>query len=106
MISQLFKLSFLLLLSINIHSQVVKNVNGFSGTDTLEVKTSDISEFNISYNESIGRYELYVYRMSGMIISYALSYILRPGRIIRTIKSLFSASSSTVVEQRLKDLLN
>ena len=60
---------------------------------------------NISYNESIGRYELYVYRMSGMIISYALSYILRPGRIIRTIKSLFSASSSTVVEQRLKDLL-
>mgnify|MGYP001198762312 CR=1 FL=1 len=53
MISQLFKLSFLLLLSINIHSQVVKNVNGFSGTDTLEVKTSDISKFNISYNESI-----------------------------------------------------
>ena len=43
--------------------------------------------------------------MLGMIISYSLSYILRPGRIIRTIKSLFSASSSTVAEQRLKDLL-
>ena len=60
---------------------------------------------NISYNKSIGRYELYIYRMLGMIISYSLSYILRPGRIIRTIKSLFSASSSTVAEQRLKDLL-
>tara|TARA_Y100000031_G_C8097675_1_gene327227 strand:+ start:182 stop:712 length:531 start_codon:yes stop_codon:yes gene_type:complete len=60
---------------------------------------------NISYNESIGRYELYIYRMLGMIISYLLSYILRPGRIIRTIKSLFSTSSSTVAEQRLKDLL-
>ena len=42
---------------------------------------------NISYNESIGRYELYIYRMLGMIISYSLSYILRPKRILRTIKS-------------------
>ena len=60
---------------------------------------------NISYNKSIGRYELYIYRMLGMIISYSLSYILRPKRILRTIKSLFSDGSSTVVEQRLKDLL-
>ena len=60
---------------------------------------------NISYNNSIGRYELYLYRMLGMILSYSLSYLLRPKRILRTIKSLFTGSSETVVEQRLKDLL-
>ena len=60
---------------------------------------------NISYNESIGRYELYVYRMLGMIISYSLSYILRPKRILRTIKSFFTSKSESVVEQRLKDML-
>ena len=60
---------------------------------------------NVSYNKSIGRHELYIYRMLGMIISYSLSYILRPGRIIRTIKSFFSDNSTTVAEQKLKDLL-
>jgi len=60
---------------------------------------------NISYNDSIGRYELYIYRMVGMTLSYSLSYLLRPKRILRTIKSLFTGSSETVVEQRLKDLL-
>ena len=60
---------------------------------------------NVSYNKSIGRYELYVYRMLGMIISYSLSYLLRPSRILRTIKSFFSDNSTTVAEQKLKDLL-
>jgi radical SAM superfamily enzyme YgiQ (UPF0313 family) len=60
---------------------------------------------NVSYNKYIGRYELYVYRMVGMILSYTLSYILRPKRILRTIKSFFSDSSKSVAEQRLKDLL-
>ena len=60
---------------------------------------------NVSYNKYIGRYELYVYRMTGMILSYTLSYILRPKRILRTIKSFFTDSSKSVAEQRLKDLL-
>ena len=60
---------------------------------------------NVSYNKYIGRYELYVYRMTGMILSYILSYILRPKRILRTIKSFFTDSSKSVAEQRLKDLL-
>ena len=60
---------------------------------------------NVSYNEYMNRYELYVYRMSGMALGYLVSYVFRPRRILRTIKSIFTDSSSTVVEQRFKDKL-
>ncbi len=59
----------------------------------------------VSYNEKMGRYELYVYRMIGMLLTYTLPYLLRPKRILRTIKSFFREDSSTVAEQRLKDHL-
>ena len=49
--------------------------------------------------------KMYIYRMIGLILAYSISYVTRPKRIIRTIKSLFSDSSSTIVEQRLKDYL-
>jgi len=65
----------------------------------------NLSPTNISYNNSIGRYELYIYRMLGLVLSYSLSYLIRPKRIFRTIKSLFTDSSSTIVEQRIKDYL-
>ena len=51
------------------------------------------------------RYELYIYRMIGMTLSYLISYVFRPSRILRTIKSIFTDSSSSVVEQRFKDKL-
>ena len=53
----------------------------------------------------MGRYELYFYRITGLITSYVISYLTRPKRIFRTIKSIFSDKSSTVIEQRLKDNL-
>ena len=53
----------------------------------------------------MGRYELYFYRMAGMILAYSISYLFRPKRILRTIKSIFRDDSSTVVEQRFKDYL-
>ncbi len=65
----------------------------------------NLAPTNISYNNSIGRYELYIYRTLGLVLSYSLSYLIRPKRIIRTIKSLFVDSSSTIVEQRIKDYL-
>ena len=40
-----------------------------------------------------------------MFLSYFISYLTRPKRIFRTIKSLFIDSSSTIVEQRIKDYL-
>ena len=60
---------------------------------------------NVSYNEYMNRYELYIYRMIGMTLSYLISYVFRPNRILRTIKSIFTDSSSSVVEQRFKDKL-
>ena len=59
----------------------------------------------VSYNEKMGRYELYIYRMIGMLLTYTLPYLLRPKRILRTIKSFFTSKSESVVEQRLKDML-
>ena len=60
---------------------------------------------NASYNEYMGSYELYFYRMVGMMLAYSFSYLIRPNRILRTIKSIFKDDSSTVVEQRFKDRL-
>ena len=71
---------------------------------------ANLSHYNlgpkiISYNKYIGRYELYIYRTLGIFLSYFISYITRPKRIFRTIKSIFIDSSSTIVEQRIKDYL-
>ena len=65
----------------------------------------NLSPTNTSYNEYMGRFELYFYRMIGMMLAYSISYLFRPKRILRTIKSFFSDSSKSVAEQRLKDLL-
>jgi len=65
----------------------------------------NLTPTNVSYNEYMGRYELYFYRMAGMILAYSISYLFRPKRILRTIKSIFKDDSSTVVEQRFKDRL-
>ena len=65
----------------------------------------NLTPTNISYNEYMGKYELYFYRMIGMMLSYSISYIIRPKRIFRTVKSIFTDSSSTIVEQRFKDFL-
>ncbi len=43
--------------------------------------------------------------MIGLILSYSISYITRPKRILRTVKNLFTDRSSSVAEQRLKDNL-
>ena len=65
----------------------------------------NVSPNYVSYNENMGRYELYFYRIFGMLLTYTIPYIMRPKRILRTIKSLFREDSATVAEQRLKDHL-
>ena len=65
----------------------------------------NLTPTNISYNKYMGRYELYFYRITGLLLSYTISYLTRPKRIFRTIKSFFTDTSSTVFEQRLKDNL-
>ena len=83
--------------------KVIVNDNFFIGEASL-------SHYNlgpkiISYNKYVGRYELYIYRTLGIFLSYFISYITRPKRVFRTIKSIFIDSSSTIVEQRIKDYL-
>ena len=65
----------------------------------------NLAPTNVSYNEYMGKYELYIYRIIGMILAYSISYLIRPKRIFRTIKSIFRDGSATVVEQRFKDFL-
>lgn len=57
-----------------------------------------------SFCDHLGRFELYCYRVLGLVLCYALSYLLRPKRIWRTAYNVaFTDRSSTVLEQRLKD---
>ena len=58
-----------------------------------------------TYNKYMGRYEIYFYWVLGLFLSYSLVYLTRPKRIIRTFKSFFTDESSSVIEQRLKDLI-
>ena len=70
------------------------------------LSTGRLSPPDNSYSEHIGRLELYFYRCIGLLLSYSLSYLLRPRRIIRTAKNIFYTNkSATVFEQRLKDII-
>jgi radical SAM superfamily enzyme YgiQ (UPF0313 family) len=64
-----------------------------------------LSPPKLTFNKSMGRFEIYFYWLFGNLLSYSLVYLTRPKKIFRTIKSLFTDSSSSVVEQRLKDML-
>jgi radical SAM superfamily enzyme YgiQ (UPF0313 family) len=79
------------------------NDDYFNSLATLS--TGKLTPPDISYNEFMGRHELYFYRIIGLIFSYAISYITRPKRIFRTLKSIFTDRSSSVFEQRIKDNL-
>ena len=70
-----------------------------------EMSHYNISPSYVSYNEYVGKWELYFYRVVGMFLNYTISYLIRPSRILRSVKSFFREDSSTVAEQRLKDHL-
>jgi len=54
--------------------------------------------------EKIGAKELGLYRIIGMSLFYILSYLLYPGRIIRSIRNIFfTFKTDTVFEQRVAE---
>lgn len=59
----------------------------------------------MTMNEFVGPRELAFYRLSAVLANYALSYLLRPLRIWRTLRNVFGGGSdaTTVFEHRLKD---
>lgn len=68
------------------------------------LSTGRLSPPDGSYCEGVGRRELHFYRVAGFLLFYVLSYLLRPARILRTVfRLLFTETSNTVFEQRLKD---
>lgn len=68
---------------------------------------SDYTVVNpMTVNEAMSSRELALYRIGFMLINYALGYVVYPGRIVRTVRNIFSESrSATVFEHRLKDLI-
>ena len=85
------------------NKKIKLNDDYFNSLATLS--TGKLSPPDVSYNEYMGRYELYFYRITGLCLSYIVSYLTRPKRIFRTIKSFFTDKSSSVFEQRFKDNL-
>lgn len=56
------------------------------------------------YCENVGPRELNFYRTVGMAAGYALGYLLRPWRTLRTALNVWNCRGTTVLEQRLCDL--
>ncbi len=54
-----------------------------------------------SMSQHVGTTELNLYRIAGMSIFYAIGYVRRPSRILRTLRNVIAERSETVLEQRL-----
>jgi anaerobic magnesium-protoporphyrin IX monomethyl ester cyclase len=54
-----------------------------------------------NYCENVGETEISIYRVIGMSLFYGLSYLLRPARVLRTIRNYRAHRSDTVFEERL-----
>lgn len=75
---------------------------------SLTSLNSDLSKINpMTVNEHMGARELAIYRAISMFGGYALGYLLRPLRILRSLRNVLgsSGSAATVFEHRLKDSL-
>lgn len=83
--------------------KIIINDDYFDSLNTLS--NGELRPPTQTFNQYMNRYELYIYKMIGLVLSYSISYITRPKRIIRTIRSLFTDRSSSVAEQRFKDNL-
>ena len=55
-------------------------------------------------NSRIPAFELATYRLSFVLLTYAISYLLYPRRVLRTIRNLVGGGNlATVFENRLQD---
>tara|TARA_B110000305_G_C19452823_1_gene649014 strand:- start:2188 stop:3753 length:1566 start_codon:yes stop_codon:yes gene_type:complete len=83
--------------------KIIINDEYFDSLNTLS--NGELRPPSKTFNQYMGRHELYIYKMIGLVLSYSTSYISRPKRIFRTIRSVFIDKSSSVAEQRFKDNL-
>ena len=59
----------------------------------------------ISYSQHISDRALGFYRLFGMTLFYGTNYLVRPWRLFRTIKNVFSAQQESRLEMSLRDLV-
>lgn len=68
---------------------------------------SDFASLNpLTINDTMGKRELALYRLGAMLACYALTYIIYPSRIVRTIRNWRDGKvAATVFEHRIRDFL-
>jgi len=60
----------------------------------------------LTVNEYMSARELAFYRITFMLLNYAIGYLLHPSRIVRTIRNIFSKNrAATVFEHRIRDMV-
>ena len=74
---------------------------------SLTSLNSDYTSLNpLTVNPVMGPRELAAYRLGFMLLNYIIGYLLRPGRIVRTLRNIFSErETATVLEHRLRDVV-
>ncbi|MEH6753916.1 MAG: hypothetical protein V7788_07095 [Alphaproteobacteria bacterium] len=74
---------------------------------SLTSLNSDYTSLNpLTVNPVMGPRELATYRLGFMLLNYIVGYILRPGRIVRTLRNIFTErGTATVLEHRLRDVV-
>ncbi len=72
---------------------------------SLSGLNSDLTSLSpLTFNKNVGSRELAIYRLIFTMLCYGLGYLVRPKRIIRTIKNVLGhENAATVFEHRLKD---
>lgn len=68
------------------------------------LSTGRLAPARATFSQHLSRFEVTLYRVLGLVLSYALSYMFYPRRVVRTIRNVFRTSNAaTVMEQRLKE---
>jgi radical SAM superfamily enzyme YgiQ (UPF0313 family) len=76
---------------------------------SLTSLNSDYTALNpLTCNKKMSSGELAFYRITFMLMNYAIGYLRFPSRIVRTVRNVFFShgSAATVFEHRLKDLVD
>ena len=66
----------------------------------------NLAPTNISYNENMGRYELYVYRMIGMIFGLSLMTTIGTARFSELVTGIQVFSLDPNVQNKINDNIN
>ena len=58
----------------------------------------------MSCSEHVGNRALGFYRIFGMLLFYAMVYLIRPWRLVQTVRNVFGEQQESRLEMSLRDL--